>query len=315
MFFEQAPAQLGAGYDLAGPPMITDPIFYRQFESSPETFFIMLGMSLDAAKERASHYQYEALEFKETAHRSDGVFLPKEPGLPVYFLEVQFYPLPSVFADLLVKAYTYLKQHDPSQAYRGVVLFGSRNLEPKDLTLYQPLLDAGLVQCFYLDTLPRMTGAPLGVAILHLIGESESEARVTARELVARTKAEIQDDALQADLLELIATVILYKLPGMSREEIQAMLQVHSLRETRVYQELKEELTEEIKQEVRQEVKQEVRQEVKQEILAEERQRSLHDKLDALGQLAAMKIPASKIAAILKLDLDFVRRRLAESDS
>jgi predicted transposase YdaD len=78
--------------------MITDPIFYRLFETSPETFFLLLGMSADMAKDMAARYQYQALEFKETSHRTDGVFLPKEPGLPLYFLEVQFYALPSVFA-------------------------------------------------------------------------------------------------------------------------------------------------------------------------------------------------------------------------
>ncbi len=40
--------------------MITDPIFYRLFETSPETFFLVLGMSLDSAREVAANYQYEA---------------------------------------------------------------------------------------------------------------------------------------------------------------------------------------------------------------------------------------------------------------
>jgi len=89
--------------------MITDPIFYRLFATSPETFFLVLGMSADSARDMAVRYQYEALEFKQTAHRLDGVFQPKESGQPLYFLEVQFYPLPSVFANLLAKVYTYLK--------------------------------------------------------------------------------------------------------------------------------------------------------------------------------------------------------------
>jgi predicted transposase YdaD len=67
--------------------MITDPIFYRLFETSPETFFLLLGMSADMAKETAARYEYKALEFKETSHRVDGVFLPREAGLPLYFLE------------------------------------------------------------------------------------------------------------------------------------------------------------------------------------------------------------------------------------
>jgi predicted transposase YdaD len=61
--------------------MITDPIFYQLFATSPETFFLLLGMPVEAAREMASRYQYEALEFKETAHRLDGVFQPKPHSL------------------------------------------------------------------------------------------------------------------------------------------------------------------------------------------------------------------------------------------
>ena len=46
--------------------MITDPLFYRLFETSPETFFLLLGMSPDAAKAMAARYEYQAIEFKET---------------------------------------------------------------------------------------------------------------------------------------------------------------------------------------------------------------------------------------------------------
>src|ERR1700752_3206391 len=116
--------------------MVTDPLFYRLFETSPETFFLLLGMPADAAKEMATRYQYQAIEFKETSHRADGVFLPKESSLPLYFLEVQFYPLATVFADLLVKVYTYLKQHDPGQSFCGVILFAARDLQPVELAPY-----------------------------------------------------------------------------------------------------------------------------------------------------------------------------------
>src|SRR6202044_3191277 len=69
----------------------------------------------------------------------------------------------------------------------------------------------------------------------------ETQAPLTARELVARTKTEIADEALRVDLIELIETVILYKLPRLSREEIETMLQIHDIRESRVYQEAMEE--------------------------------------------------------------------------
>jgi predicted transposase/invertase (TIGR01784 family) len=266
--------------------MITDPIFYRLFATSPETFFLVLGMSTDSAQDMAARYQYEALEFKETAHRVDGVFRPKEPGLPLYFLEVQFYRLPSVFADILVKAYTYLKQHDPGQAFCGVVLFASRSLEPEELGPYQPLLDAGLLRRYYLDEMPEVGEAPLGLSILYLIPQPESQAAVTARGLVARSRREIADAALQAELIELIETVILYKLPRLSREEIQVMLQVHDIRQTRVYQEAKEE--------------------GRKEGIETERQRSI-------AKMAAMKMSAETIADLLGLNVDLVRKEMAKN--
>jgi predicted transposase/invertase (TIGR01784 family) len=264
--------------------MITDPIFYRLFETSPETFFLLLGYSADRAMEMATHYHYQAIEFKETAHRADGVFLPKEPGLPVYFLEVQFYALPSVFADLLVKAYTYLKQHDPGQGFQGVVVFASRSLEPAELAPYQPLLDAEIIRRFYLDEMPELADAPLGLSILYLIRQSENQAPVSARELVNRVRSEIADEALRANLLELIETIVIYRLPRLSREEIQTMLQIHDLRESRVYQEAKEE--------------------GKQEGLQE----GIHL---AIANFIAKNMSAAEIASLLGLDVDLIRKVMA----
>jgi predicted transposase/invertase (TIGR01784 family) len=279
--------------------MITDPLFYRLFETSPETFFLVLGMSADSARDMAERYEYEAIEFKETSHRTDGVFRPKEPGLPLYVVEVQFYRLPSVYADLLVKVYTYLKQHDPGQGFCGVVLFADRRLEPEELTPYQPLLDAGLIRRFYLEEMPEVTNAPLGLSILYLIRETETQAPAAARDLVARTKREIGDEALRADLIELIETVIIYKLPGLGREEIQAMLQVHDIRETKVFQEAK------------QEGKEEGKEEGLKEGIEKERQRNLQEKLQSISKLAARNLSAEDIADSLGLDIDLVRRTMA----
>ncbi len=269
--------------------MKTDALFYRLFETSPETFFLLLGMSADLAAATAVRYEYKALEFKETSHRVDGVFLPRETGLPVYFLEVQFYPLPNVYAGLLAKIYTYLKRHDPAQSFRGVVLFADRSLEPKELTPYQPLLDAGLIQRFYLEEMPEVANAPLGLSILFLLRQTEGQAPETARNLIARAREEIGDEALRADLIELIETIIIYKLSRLSREEIQAMLQIHDIRESRVYREAKEEgLKEGLKEGI--------------------------EKGAAIVRLAAGKKSIAEIAAILKVDAEQVRQVLAQAE-
>ena len=271
--------------------MITDPIFYRLFETIPETFFLVLGLSADAARAMAARYQYQAIEFKETSHRVDGVFLPKEPGLPLYFLEVQFYRLPSVFADLLAKVYTYLKQHEPGQQFCGVVLFAGRSLEPAEVAPYLPLMEAGLIRRFYLDEMPELTNAPLGLSILYLIQQSESLAPVTARELIARVKTEVGDESLRADLIELIETVIIYKLSQLTREEIRTMLQIHDIRETRVYQDaLKEGMEKGI-------------------------ERGMEKGMAiAIAKMAADKMPVAEIARILGLDVELVRKAMADAE-
>ena len=269
--------------------MITDPIFYRLFETSPETFFLLLGMAADVATDTAARYEYKALEFKETSHRVDGVFLPKESGLPLYFLEVQFYQLPSVYADLLTKVYTYLKQNDPAQAFCAVVLFANHNLEPKELRSYQPLLDAGLVRRFYLEELPEVAQAPLGLSIMYLIRQSENEAPMTARDLVTRARTEIGDEALRAHLIGLIETVIMYKLPRLTREEIRTMLQIHDIRESRAYQ----------------------------EALEEGEKRGIEKGVEkgiaiAIAKLVAEKKSAEEIAATLGLNVELIKRAMTK---
>jgi len=58
-----------------------------------------------------------------------------------------------------------------------------------------------------------------------LIKQSETEAPAKARELISRAKLEIDDAEVRQNLIGLIETVIVYKLPLLTRKEIEAMLQ------------------------------------------------------------------------------------------
>jgi predicted transposase/invertase (TIGR01784 family) len=59
------------------------------------------------------------------------------------------------------------------------------------------------------------------------------------------------------EIVELIETIVVYKFPRLSRREIEAMLNLSELKQTRVYQEAKQEGREEGQQEGRQEGRQE----------------------------------------------------------
>ena len=43
---------------------------------------------------------------------------------------------------------------------------------------YQPLVDAGMIRRFYLDEMPELANAPLGLSILYLIRQAASAASV-----------------------------------------------------------------------------------------------------------------------------------------
>ncbi|MBE5232379.1 MAG: DUF2887 domain-containing protein, partial [Microcystis aeruginosa PMC 728.11] len=67
------------------------------------------------------------------------------------------------------------------------------------------------------------------------------------------------------DILELIETILIYKLPKLNRKEIEKMFSLSDLRETKVYQEALEEGREEGKEEGREEGREEGKEEGKEE--------------------------------------------------
>lgn len=62
-----------------------------------------------------------------------------------------------------------------------------------------------------------------------------------AKQLVSRVRQEVTNDLQQRQLVQLIETILFYKLPVMSREEIEAMFELSNLKQTRVYQEARQE--------------------------------------------------------------------------
>jgi predicted transposase YdaD len=113
-----------------------------------------------------------------------------------------------------------------------------------------------------------------------------------ARELLTRVKQEIDDAVLRDNLLELIETVIIYKLAYLSREEIQAMLKIKDIRETRIYKEAMEE---------------------GEEIGVRKGEKKGFAR--AIVKLAASKMPIEEIASLMEVEADIVREVLNDPTS
>ncbi|BAY90703.1 MULTISPECIES: Rpn family recombination-promoting nuclease/putative transposase [unclassified Tolypothrix] len=218
--------------------MKTDSIFYRLFQEVPSIFFELIGNP----PETANIYQFSSVEIKQTAFRIDGVFLPtQDTNNPIYFVEVQFQPDADIYSRLISEIFLYLRQNKPQHTWRGVMIYASRSIDIGDIKDCHEFFTSQRVTRIYLDELGDVASLPIGIATIKLIIENEDIAITTARELINRTKQAVGLQLPQQQLLELIETILVYKFPQMSREEIEAMFGLNELKQTRVYQEAIEE--------------------------------------------------------------------------
>ena len=213
--------------------MQTDSIFFQLFSVYPGSFFELIGLPSEAAQS----YRFDSVEVKQTSFRIDGVFLPlaENPLSPIIFAEVQFQKDPALYKRLFSEIFLYLRWADGNPDWRAVVVFAKRSIEPDVTTGYDWMLNDPNVQRIYLDELADGE-CSLGIDIIRLVVESEETAKLQARLLVERARR-VADAALGREIVELIETILLYKFPRLSREEIEAMFSVSDLKKTKVYQE------------------------------------------------------------------------------
>lgn len=222
--------------------MRTDSLFYQLFQSSPAILFDLIGNP----SPRASTYSFSSQEVKQTSFRIDGILIPPPyaTDLPIYFVEVQGYRdtkgdlYPSFFGEIFL----YLNDYRPVNDWRGVLLFTKRRLDPGLPPQYQDFANSPRLQRIYLDELAaEVAERSLALGVLQLIGLKEEVAPERARQLIKRATEELTDAAEQRKILELVETVFIYKFPNLSRQEIENMLGLSEMKQTRVYQEALEE--------------------------------------------------------------------------
>jgi len=119
--------------------------------------------------------------------------------------------------------------------WSGVIIFGSRSLEPSNSTIHRALLESGQVRRVYLDELGKVQQQPLGLGLMLLTTVPETEAVEAAQFLLEQA----QQQSEQA-IIDLVTTIIVYKFSNLSREEIEAMLGLN-LEEPRAFRDAREE--------------------------------------------------------------------------
>jgi predicted transposase/invertase (TIGR01784 family) len=211
----------------------TDCLFYRLFHNWPDIALNMLQLPY-----AAEQYQFVSEEIKQTSFRLDGIFKPQgehsaNQELPIIFIEVQYQPDADFYGRFMAEIMLYLYQNKPNRDWLALVIYPDRKTEKHASKEFAPLLTH--LQRIYLEDYQNTKESVF--ALLRLIACPETETVSWAQQVLQ------QREPLSPAIIEFMETVLVYKLPTLSREEVKAMLGLNDvqLKQTRFYQEIAEE--------------------------------------------------------------------------
>ena len=211
--------------------MKTDSLFYLLFETAPSILFELIGQPA-----LAPVYRFSSVELKQTAFRIDGVFLPPEDSeQPVYFVEVQFQKDPLLYRRLFAEVFLFLQKHPDVHRWCAIAIYPQASLEPNDSDAYGCLLQSDQCQRVFLDELDPSQSVTLG--LVKLIVEPPSTAIALGQRLMQQARETPLPSLTNETILNILETIILYKFPNLTRQEIADMFAIRDLKKTKVYEE------------------------------------------------------------------------------
>ncbi len=217
--------------------MRRDSIFYKLFQQSPSLLFELLTNP----PINADSYRFDSVAVKETKFEIDGVFLPPEnegAGV-VYFCEVQFQKDEMLYERVFAESSLYFYRNRVRFSdWQAVIIYPSRSIEQSDIHPHRNQLNGDQVHRIYLDELGNIRQLPVWVALMVLTTVEDELAPQEARYLLDRSSS--QPETASRAIIDLVTTIMVYKFEQLSQKEVESMLGI-TLKETRVYREIKEE--------------------------------------------------------------------------
>ena len=211
--------------------MKTDTLFYRLFLRQPKLALELLGLDYPN-----DSYQFSSEEIKQTAFRIDGLFKPvtDNPNQPLIFVEVQYQADNDFYGRLFSEMTLYLYQNKPKRDWLVLVIYPHRTIEKKPSIEFLPFLNLPQIHRIYLEDYQNRSDLSPSLEFIRLIASDKQQTMSQAKALAERL------DKIDLDGLDLIETILVYKLPHLNREEIRKMLSVYEikLQDTRFYQEV-----------------------------------------------------------------------------
>ena len=79
------------------------------------------------------------------------------------------------------------------------------------------------VQRIYLDEISPGKDN-LGIEVVKLVIESDKQVAESAKQLIQQVRQQLTNATIQNNVIDLIETIVIYKLPQKTRQEIEVML-------------------------------------------------------------------------------------------
>jgi predicted transposase YdaD len=160
------------------------------------------------------------------------------PDAPLVFLQVILQPDDEFYARWFSSIFTFLHQQGGDRDWKAIVIYPDRATERPPPPAFAPLLDLPRIKRVYLEDIAGQPSTSLDMELLQLLIAEPDAAIVKANALLEAYRDRLHDPE-QWPLIDLALTILIYKLPDLPRERIQAVLHVPDidLKQTAFYQE------------------------------------------------------------------------------
>jgi len=210
----------------------TDALFYELFRVDPSALFQLLNLDLEG------DYAFDSVTIKTTEKRIDGLFRRKDGKGPWIFLEVQGYRDKKLYWRLFREIATCYEQEVEEPPFIAIALFLDESYKPTRIPL-ACRSPSRLIVATLEDALTAIGDTPGVLNVLKplLVEDLEEAARVapTWVEEILGLGLPLEQERR---LIELLTYAILQKFPILTHEEVDSMLQLTPLEETRAVKEL-----------------------------------------------------------------------------
>ncbi len=199
--------------------MRTDKHVYEVFEARPQWLLDLLGRT------QTSRCRFQSVVLKAIERQCDGVLDFEDSTLPLIVNEWQFYDDPWIYNRVVVSM-SLLQEQNPGRKVEGLIVFGSRHLDPQSAPWTK------VVTFAYLDELipelsRRSPNHPLPALFAPLMEPDDETLRRSASSCYNKIVEATDDEHVRAKMLGVFVDWIIQRFKTLGKVEIEKMLTSH----------------------------------------------------------------------------------------